>query len=96
MKLKAISVAIATVLTVGAPLAQAQILEEVMVTAQKREQSANDIGISVFLQPCLRVSNGYCSISGQSLSCSRNQLPAVPSWRVLVQIQSTFSIKLMF
>lgn len=47
MKIKAISAAVATVFTVGAPLAQAQILEEVMVTAQKREQSANDIGISV-------------------------------------------------
>ena len=40
-----ISIAIATALT-SAPL-QAQVLEEVMVTAQKREQSANDVGLSV-------------------------------------------------
>ena len=40
-----ISIAIATALT-SAPI-QAQVLEEVMVTAQKREQSANDVGLSV-------------------------------------------------
>ena len=50
MKRTVISTAVATAIAVGAPLGNlvhAQMLEEVMVTAQKREQSANDIGISV-------------------------------------------------
>ena len=50
MKRTYISTAIAATLFAGSPLiqqAQAQVLEEVIVTAQKREQSANDIGISV-------------------------------------------------
>jgi len=50
MKRTVISTAVATAFAVGSTLisqAQAQVLEEVMVTAQKREQSANDIGISV-------------------------------------------------
>ena len=45
MKRKLLSIAVATALTTTT--LQAQVLEEVMVTAQKREQSANDIGLSV-------------------------------------------------
>ena len=48
-KLKRITHAVttATALTIGASVAQAAVLEEVMVTAQKREQNLQDVGISV-------------------------------------------------
>jgi iron complex outermembrane receptor protein len=41
------AVTAATALTIGAGVAQAAVLEEVMVTAQKREQNLQDVGISV-------------------------------------------------
>jgi len=50
MKRTLISTAVATAFAVGSTLisqAQAQVLEEIMVTAQKREQSLQDVGISV-------------------------------------------------
>ena len=43
----ALALAVAATLTTGASLASAQILEEVIVTAQKREQSVMDVPISI-------------------------------------------------
>ena len=44
----AVATASATALLVGSPQnASAQLLEEVLVTAQKREQSIQDVGISI-------------------------------------------------
>ena len=43
----ALALAVSAALTTGASLASAQILEEVIVTAQKREQSVMDVPISI-------------------------------------------------
>ncbi len=41
------AVAAATAMLLGVPISQAAVLEEIMVTASKREQSMQDVGISV-------------------------------------------------
>ena len=46
MKIKPISIAV-TIASLSAPMLQAGVLEEVVITAQKREQNLNDVGLSV-------------------------------------------------